>query len=460
MKNLILFISFLLLSSCAEILYLDLSLQGKQRLSKPNKDYVKSQEKFTAYINGIKMYDQQFLGISVYDMNQKKYVIDYNQHKYFTPASNVKLFSFFAGLNFIGDSIPSLRYISRNDSLIFWGTGDPTFLHQDLQDSVQKTFHFLKNSPKKLFFSSNNFDEQPLGYGWAWDDYQEYFSAEKSSFPIYGNIVRFDLIPKQDLQTSPAYFRQFSKLKLDLSKDEFKVNRDWANNNFRYSYPNLKEKVQTDVPFKSSDSWIVRLLSDTLKKDVQLIDLKMPDSAKVLYSNSSKEMYRRMLQVSDNFLAEQILLLCAQKLKSNLINSDSLIKLISKKKLTDLTDPPVWVDGSGLSRYNLFTPHSFVEILLKIYELKAKDQENETELFDLLPTGGKTGTIRNMYKDHAPFIFAKTGTLSNNHCLSGYLLTKSGKKLCFSFMNNHFVGNLAEVKLQMSKIMTDFYLYY
>ena len=73
----------------------------------------------------------------------------------------------------------------------------------------------------------------------------------------------------------------------------------------------------------------------------------------------------------------------------------------------------------------------------------------------MLPAGGKTGTLRNAYpKTDNPFVFGKTGSLSNNHNQSGYVVTKKGKVFIFSFMNNNFVLPTAEVRNEMVRIMT------
>jgi len=130
------------------------------------------------------------------------------------------------------------------------------------------------------------------------------------------------------------------------------------------------------------------------------------------------------------------------------LNSKKARDFILENYLSDLRQPPRWVDGSGLSRYNLFTPESFVDVLHKMYI----EIPNE-RLFQFFPAGGVSGTLEDWYPGNPnPYVYAKTGSLGNNHNLSGYLLTKSGKTLIFSFMNNHFMVDSSEIKIRMQRI--------
>ncbi|MGI9552249.1 MAG: D-alanyl-D-alanine carboxypeptidase, partial [Aurantibacter sp.] len=72
------------------------------------------------------------------------------------------------------------------------------------------------------------------------------------------------------------------------------------------------------------------------------------------------------------------------------------------------------------------------------------------------PKGGVSGTLEDWYPGNPkPYIIAKTGSLGNNHCLSGYLITKSGKTLIFSFMNNHFRRPSSKIKRRMQLIFEE-----
>jgi D-alanyl-D-alanine carboxypeptidase/D-alanyl-D-alanine-endopeptidase (penicillin-binding protein 4) len=75
----------------------------------------------------------------------------------------------------------------------------------------------------------------------------------------------------------------------------------------------------------------------------------------------------------------------------------------------------------------------------------------------LLATGGVNGTVKNWYKADKPYIFGKTGTLSNNHALSGFLVTKSGKTLIFAFMSNNYVATTSDIRRNMQNILKNIY---
>jgi D-alanyl-D-alanine carboxypeptidase/D-alanyl-D-alanine-endopeptidase (penicillin-binding protein 4) len=162
-----------------------------------------------------------------------------------------------------------------------------------------------------------------------------------------------------------------------------------------------------------------------------------------------------MLQPSDNLIAEQLLLMIASE-RGEPMNTGDVIGQIKENYLADLPDEPQWADGSGLSRYNMFTPRSIVRLLQKIED----EFENDEQMYELFPAGGESGTIESWYAHRdggEPYLYAKTGTLMNNHCLSGFIVTNSGRRLIFSFMNNHYVTSSSVVKEEMEKVL--WYIY-
>lgn len=403
----------------------------------------------TNWANEVKnspVFSQNFTGFALYDIEKAQIVAEYQSDHFFTPASNTKLYSFFAGLKCLGDSIPALRYIVKGDSLIFWGTGDPSFLHPDLKST--RAYNFLKNRTEKLYLSTANDQVGAYGAGWQWDDYNDYYQPEVTAFPIYGNIVRFKANTAGRVEVNPPYF--WKMLQVDTSSKSFRIRRDFHTNQFDYQPLKVKAGYEQDVPFRTAADFTATLLSDTLKKKVLLVNepLRAGSSYQTIYSIPSDSLYKRMLQVSDNMLAEQLVILCAAA-KGNTLSTQTGIKQVSASFLADLPDSFTWADGSGLSVYNKFTPRNTVNLLQKMHR-----EVPQQRLFDLLAIGGKAGTLRSQYKSQEPFVFAKSGSISNVYNLSGYLRTKSGKVLIFSLMNNNFIRPTAEIRKEVERILT------
>lgn len=388
------------------------------------------------------------VGFALYDWEKQQMILEKNADLYFTPASNTKLFTFYVGLKVYPDSIPSLRYIERGDSLIFWGTGDPSLLHTELKGT--KAIEFLKKSNKKLFFASDRYKGSFFGYGWAWDDYNDYYQPEMNELPLFDNVLHLSATKEEKLKIFPLSFQScFSQVDNSPIK-KFTVQRDFLTNKFHYPNLRIPQGFSQDVPFKISTALTLTLLSDTLKKEVKVLDYPLVSNAKTIYSSKSEDVFRQMMLSSDNFIAEQLLLTYADKLGVEM-SADAVINAAKQEYLTELPDAPKWLDGSGLSRSNLFTPRSVVQLLRMIY----KEVGNQEKLFSMLPAGGLRGTLRNAYpKTNQPFVFAKTGTLGGVHNQSGYLLTKKGKLFLFSFMNNNYVQSTSEIRNEMVRMMT------
>lgn len=393
---------------------------------------------------------QDHVGFLLYDPSTGKNLIDYNGDKYFTPASNTKIFTFYGALQVLGDSLPALYYQEKNDSLIIWGSGDPTLLYDYLPQA--SVFEFLTSSTKDIYFSDANFFDTAFGAGWAWDDYAYSFSSEKSSLPLYGNILSFkkgrlDKYP----QVSPRVFK--SRFFLADSSTAPSISRDYGSNDFYYR-PSSTGELDTKYPFRYSGLLTSELLSDTLHRKVRYASVAIDREKSIIYNFQADSLYKELMQRSDNFIAEQ-LLLTISGVVSDTLNTEIAIKHVTDKYFQEMPDRPIWKDGSGLSRYNLFTPRSIVWLWRELLTLRSQDN-----LFSLLATGGESGTIKNYYKADESYIFGKTGTLSNNHVLSGYLRTRKGKILIFSLMNNNYPGYSSPVKKKMEELLWQVHLNY
>ncbi len=395
------------------------------------------------------------IGICIYEPAANKYWYNYNAAKYFIPASNTKLFSLYAGMKYLGDSLVGGRYKIENNELQFIGNADPAFLHPDFKN--QPVYNFLKKHiDKKITLyqiipylaTQKNFT--PYGYGWAWDDFGSNYMPERNFFPMYGNMAKI-ILTNANIQIMPAWFSK-NVQKPTSSLASIQVERDRENNFFFVEEDNSNSK-NAEVPIKfgvDRYSYSVEdsLLTDTLKTKVHFAKLahrNLNEFAKI-YSQPSDSLFKPMMHNSDNFFAEQTLLMASNGYLG-FMSDEKMIDTILKTALKDIPQKPKWVDGSGLSRYNLFTPQSLVYLLNKM-----KNEFGLERLKIILPTGGE-GTLSAYYKKDASFIFAKTGTLSNNCALSGYLITGKGKLLIFSVLVNNYITGATPVRKAIEQFL-------
>jgi D-alanyl-D-alanine carboxypeptidase/D-alanyl-D-alanine-endopeptidase (penicillin-binding protein 4) len=392
-------------------------------------------------------------GFALYDPDTRQFLHQKAADKYFTPASNTKIFTLYTAVRVLGDSLAVLHYRQGGDSLIFWGAANPLFLHPDFQvDSV--ALAFLRGHFGRLYYSAQNFDEERFGPNWSWADYRYAYQAERAPMPLFGNVAIFEKRPgRPDFLVFPSLFRGYLSPNPNLPLDRPEIRRQEFANVFEYHPLAFGARPFRQArPYHWRPALAAQLLSDTLNRAVRLLEagaVAPPPLASTLYIPTPDTMYRRLMRDSDNFIAEQLLLMVSDKLYG-VQSSHRAIQYAKDTLLRSLPDSLIWHDGSGLSRYNLFTPRAVIGILELLYRSVPPER-----LFDWFPAGGHSGSIRRLYAgaDQKPYVFAKTGTLSNQHCLSGYLATKSGKVLLFSFMHNNFVNGVAELQEEMNKVL-------
>lgn len=378
-------------------------------------------------------------GFMLYDLDSQHVEFEKNSQIRILPASTTKLFTLFASLVILQDSTQTLRYVSAGDTLKIWGSGDPTWKYKEF---AQPDFQKVLGNHSVIQFSDANQVSPSLGYGWQWDDFYYDYSAERSSLPIYGNMVQVQKIGSR-VQVSPSFFENQVVPTSKLVKE---LERDFHSNRFYYN-PSTYVGRERFIPFLTTPEILVQLAEAETGKRWIYKPEPLPSDHLVWRASALTPILKEMMQESDNFLAEQLLFMISDRLFQTL-DTERAIEYMVKTYLNDLPDQPKWVDGSGLSRHNLFTPRSMVTLFEKLYRLLP-----EAELNEYLAIGGKTGTLKNSFQAAEPYIFGKTGSMSNNYSLVGLVKTKSGKNYAFAFMNTNFPYPASTVRKEVEKVM-------
>lgn len=385
------------------------------------------------------------VGISIFDPAANKYLYNYQGDKYFVPASNTKIPTCYAAMKYLGENLRGIDFIDTDTVLFIRPAADPSFMHRDFKS--QPVFEFLLLSNKKLVYVLPEWEAEVYGSGWAWNDYNEYYMAERSELPVYGNVIEYSLKKsgnKYSLAGDIKFFRYALNTYVDPLTPNIRIRRRRVDNTFDV-FSNNAAFTKAEIPFRTFENQ--RLLEDTLKKAwLDNVDPPSDMKFKSIFSRPVDSLLKPMMHRSDNFFAEQSLLMVSNEMLG-VMNDEKIIDTLLKTDFKDLPQKPRWADGSGLSRYNLFTPQDLVAILNKM-----KNEFGMDRIKVILPTGGE-GTISNYYKSDSGYIYGKTGTLSGVVAFSGFLYTKKGKLLIFSTLVNNHRASATDVRRAVEKFL-------
>ena len=378
------------------------------------------------------------VGIAVYNDTKQAWVDQYQSDHYFTPASNTKILATYVGLKYLGDSLPGFSIAENTDTLFLTPLGDPSFLHPDFK--YQPVAELIKNTSKQVVIQPTNAKDLfgHFGDGWAWNDYAEDYQPERSRMPIYGNLVHFYQV-NGGLSIKPfTFFKDITDISTVYQKS---WTRKLIGNQF-YTNGQKNNAPYFQVPFDAyfEPNLPVYLLQDTLKIKLNIASGSRPMQQKIIKTVPTDSLLKIMMRRSDNFFAEQILLMGSQQLLGRMDDA-AFIDTVLATDFFGLPQKMRWADGSGLSRYNLNTPENYVAILKKM-----QDEFGQNRVTNIFETGGE-GTLSAYYKSFPGELHAKTGSLGGQIALSGFIYTHKKQKLYFSILvSNHMSPTSAGVR--------------
>ena len=373
------------------------------------------------------------VSMSVFNLEKQKHKVSFRSEINILPASTIKLFTLLGALQTFGNSLPMLHYAKQKGRFYFWSSGYPLINHPKYDSGG--VLKFLAAQKDSLFYVPRPMTSPALGAGWAWDDQGYGFSAKKSSFPINGNLIQVIVNPSNDsLEVNPSYLQKSITYKRDSLF--YKVSRN------EHSYQLSIDKVDTlYIPFTPSNATFSRILEDKLDAPIYIggksdvLELKH----KTFYTSKST-VYEALLHNSDNHIAESLVLMISGAFEWEFNTQTGLAKINQQNKA--LTGEITQLDGSGLSRYNLISPKALIKILNDLYK-----RFGSSGIKTYFPQLNFEGTLKNYAPDLSlRTVYAKSGSLKNNHVLAGYLSTASDKHYAFVISVNNYTTDKQDVK--------------
>ena len=382
-----------------------------------------SSKKIDRWVSKNENLKNSVVSIAIKELNKNKKIRGININTFMTPASNLKILSVLGSI-YVGDTIPVIKYNFSNDTLSISPTGYPLLSHPKYQNKELEKF---VDSFNHIEYNLSNTDLIKYGPAWAWDDLSYYFQAERSSMPIFGNVVQIIKKENGDLILTPNNF----KINLDYNQKE-RINRAVDENVFTVNPSLIKLGDTIYHPFISSNKVIVDLLRNSLKTSVSLSNNRL-DYYQVLNIDDVDEIYSIILKKSDNLISESLVANISFRINDT-ISVNKGLDIIENSFEKSISNQMELFDGSGLSRYNLITPEALVNSLERIYLSIGLERVKR-----IFPNNF-------IIEDNEDFVWGKSGTLKNNYNYSGYIITNKGKQYVFSIMINHFTEDLDKIK--------------
>ncbi|MEA3392737.1 MAG: D-alanyl-D-alanine carboxypeptidase/D-alanyl-D-alanine-endopeptidase, partial [Candidatus Marinimicrobia bacterium] len=451
---------------------------------KGNSNFNNMMQKIDALVND-EAFAHAHWGILIKSLDAEDIWYAHNENRLFMPASNNKIASTAAAFKVLG---PDFRFEThvlskgqvQNGSLFgdlaVWSNGDPTMYERYMEDS-RAVFQAWADTLKmqgihkiegNIIGDDNAFDDVHIGEGWAWDYQQIWYAAQFGALQFNENYVDVKIVPPATVDGKvvliPNIESSYFTLKEDFEIVEEGYNKIYLNRDFYSNEITLSgqlvagsDTTERTPTIDNPTKFYVHVLKETLEENGIVVNGSPIDCDEIdnwvhapidenyrelanYYSVPLSEVATRLMKRSQNMYAETMPRVLSWHETG--LGSIEAGREIMDSVYTEFGIEPgswVYVDGSGLTRYNYISPHVLVKILEGMYRSELKDVWMNT-----LPISGVDGTLRRRMKGTAADkrVLAKTGTISNVRGLSGYTQTASGENIVFSFLvNGHLLSS-------------------
>jgi serine-type D-Ala-D-Ala carboxypeptidase/endopeptidase (penicillin-binding protein 4) len=326
----------------------------------------------------------------------------------------------------------------------------------------------VKRIEGNLIADDSYFNSTALPATWEWDDLQWYYGAEVSALPVLDNAV--DLSIKQTAVGSPCAVQMFpfnSQFQIKNTcittaagnKRDLRIEKKLDQNILEISGTmplddtGFRNYLTVSRPAGLFIDMLRQLLQQkgvTVTGQNKIIGAKDKTMLAVASMNAPFEIVRlespplaliaaKTMKPSQNMFTETILRTLGEqvgdKTDPKMMSDERGLKVVANflQSIGIPADAIIQHDGSGLSRHNLVTPASNVQL----YTYMSRSRYAQAWR-DSLTIGAVDGTLKSRFINTlaANNVRGKTGTIDQVSALTGYVTTASGEKLVFSIIIN------------------------
>lgn len=402
-------------------------------------------------------------------------IFERSVHTSLVPASNMKLFTTAAALEFLG---PDFRYETTVEALgplsgatvmgdvVVRGSGDPTIsarMHdwdplrvfkQWAQQLKQKGVRSIQGD---LVGDASLFERFVYCPGWDPEDEPIWYAAQTDALSLNENCIKVFVRPGRktgspvrvelEPDTSTVQLENTARTGSRRSGNTLRITRRCGSNVIEISgrLPSrYKERVRT-LTIDDPATYFMDVLAQVFAAEgiaitgrvrVERKPLQLPRGAELLRRTSPplSELIHETNTESNNFFAEQLLRTIGAHMRGRGTREGGAEVIMNW--MHELGVPRgefTMVDGSGLSRLNSISTHAVVTVLRHMHQGPYK-----TVYLNSLPVSGKDGTLRRRMRGTPAYsaVKAKTGYMKGVTSLGGYTSSLDGQPLAFSLIYN------------------------
>lgn len=402
--------------------------------------------------------------VSIVNAESGETVYSHNSSRALVPASNMKVITSAAALEYLGaDYVYTTKIGLVDNSLVVIGSGDPllgdkindakigredSWIPEEIAESIKKSG---KKSIKDIIVDSSIFDDERVHPSWAKKELNRSYACEVSGLNFHGNCVAVGakssggkvnllLEPQTDYVKVINQSRPTSK-----SPNTLWCARPGGTNTITVRGKCYKSCKPIRVTIERPAVFFGFLVAESLtqagiKTDGVLVEknVEIGRGFKLLkeYTTSIVDCLGRCNKDSFGLAAEALLKTVGAKGRGGSwaggrgAISEYLLGLGIKKEEFYIDD------GSGLSRGNKLSARAITKVLLSVYN------SDDWELYkNSLAVGGTEGTIRKHFKQkkYKGKVFGKSGYINGVKSLSGVCSTADGDYI-FSVLTNKANG--------------------
>jgi serine-type D-Ala-D-Ala carboxypeptidase/endopeptidase (penicillin-binding protein 4) len=412
-----------------------------------------------------------------------------NSNKLVMPASNMKVVSLAVAADRLGwdftfetrlDAVGQIDAAGAlQGDLVVVGTGDPSLVSLDfapaaLFDEWAEALWQagVRRVDGRLIGDDNAMDDEGRGAGWAWDDLLAAYAAPTGALSYNENAVIVRVWPGEAIGeparvevTPPGHGLDLSSEVLTgdaQARTSIEVVQARAPGASRLVVRGVvpaggavvNRAVAVDNPTRF---FVGALQSSLLARGIavrggawdidDVRDVPAATGRRAIASRQSPPLSALALyymKASQNFYAETVIKALSRQAGGP--GTAAHGRAIARDTLQSWGITPdmyVMADGSGLSRYDYVSADAMVMVLERVWQ----DARLRGPFLASLPVSGRDGTLETRMRGGPldGLVQAKTGTIMNVRSLSGFLDTRSGERLVFAMIANHFTAPSAQI---------------